>query len=78
MTTLECYYQDGVRLGLHNTPKDYLLFSGRTLITSSRSFTEIVRKMDYLMSLRADLRIDVVTSETQYTIWDCTMGQGAN
>lgn len=70
---LETYYRDAVRLGLDKIPKDYALYAGRTLICSSRSWSQIVDKMAYLRGLRAGLRIDVITAQSQYTLWDETM-----
>lgn len=78
MSTLECYYRDGIRLGLHKTPRDYALYSGRELICSSRSWSEITHKLSYLVGLRSRLRIDVITETSQYTLWDDTMPRGKN
>jgi hypothetical protein len=70
---LETYYRDAVRLGLDKIPKDYALYANKELITTSRSWSQIVNKLAYLQSLRSGLRIDVITEQSQYTLWDQTM-----
>lgn len=73
ISCFESYYIDGIRLGLDAMPRHYAIFSGREFVCSSRSWTQIVHKLTYLSGLRDKLRIDVITSQSQYTLWDYSM-----